>query len=153
MDFIKNILGKTEVQPDEHPQVRPIVTSPEGKIWLEVLVHVENIGDTKALHDQHLLSFPGQRIEGLQILSTIPGNKEGDRKESISLLSTLSLFLLCFAEVEIKYFAHVESDGDTAWSSGNFVGTRGKSRRLEVRYLSSPCYFFHSSVSFYKHKQ
>jgi hypothetical protein len=63
---------------EAHPQILPVITSPEGLICVQFLVHVESIGDTRSGIYQHLLSFPGKRIEGFQILSTLPGKKEGE---------------------------------------------------------------------------
>lgn len=100
MEFIKNALGFGNKE-------RPIVTTSDGKIWLDVTAHVQDHGDKKIPEGQHLVSFPGKRIEGFEINFTIP-------------------------DVEFKYMAHLENMGDTAWTShGNFIGTRGQSRRLE----------------------
>eukprot|EP00026_Physarum_polycephalum_P010465 Phypoly_transcript_10629.p1 GENE.Phypoly_transcript_10629~~Phypoly_transcript_10629.p1 ORF type:complete len:412 (+),score=85.86 Phypoly_transcript_10629:60-1238(+) len=101
MDFLKK-----KNKQEAHPEVRPVTTSPDGLICIEFLLHVEQIGDIRSGTDQHVLSFPGKRVEGFQILSTIP-------------------------EVEFKYRGHVQDVGDTEWSSGNYVGSRGRGRRLE----------------------
>lgn len=99
MEFIKNALG--------FGRERPIYTTADGKIWLDILAHVQDIGDVKVQEGKHQVIFPGKRIEGFEISYTIP-------------------------DVEIKYMAHLENKGDTAWiSHGNFIGSRGQSRRLE----------------------
>jgi hypothetical protein len=82
-------------------------TLPDGRTCLDVMVHVEGKGDVKAREGEILISHPNLRIEGIQISSIIP-------------------------DLEIHYMAHVEKVGDTAWvREGQFVGSRGRSRRLE----------------------
>lgn len=82
----------------------------ERQLLMDVLVHLEGIGDL-AFHEDEFAGTRGQsrRLEGFQ-LSFNP------------LLDGLSM----------QYMAHLQGNGDVAWvSGGQFVGTRGQSRRLE----------------------
>ena len=77
---------------------------------LDVLVHLENIGD-QTFTDDVWAGTAGQsrRLEGFQIdiLDQVP-------------------------ELGCEYMAHLQDSGDTPWvPEGQFVGTRGQSRRLE----------------------
>jgi len=80
-------------------------TLPSGATCLDIAVHVEGKGEVKAREGEVLLSFPGLRIEGIQLVSRVP-------------------------DLEIHCMAHVQDKGDTSWSTkGQLVGTKGK--RLE----------------------
>lgn len=67
MEFIKHALGFGT------GSARPSTTLSDGKIWLDVLVHVQDHGDKKIPEEQTLFKFPGHRIEGFEIVHTIPG--------------------------------------------------------------------------------
>ncbi|MEM6503453.1 MAG: hypothetical protein AAF685_16660 [Cyanobacteria bacterium P01_C01_bin.89] len=79
-------------------------------VGLEVLVHIEGIGDRK-FSDNEMAGTQGEarRLEGLQ-LSFNPR----------------------MAGLGIRYMGHVENVGDTPWvGEGQYIGTRGKGLRLE----------------------
>ena len=98
------------VKDSRHPAVvdPPLYDTTNPK--LDVLVHLQGLGDTAA-HDDQFAGTRGQsrRLEGfrLQFNPEIPG-------------------------LSMKYMAHLESTGDVPFvNEGQFVGTRGQSRRLE----------------------
>jgi peptidoglycan hydrolase-like protein with peptidoglycan-binding domain len=77
---------------------------------LDVLVHLQGIGDL-GFRENEFAGTRGQsrRLEGFQ-LQISPA----------------------VANLGVRYMAHLQNTGDTAWvSMGSFVGTRGQSRRLE----------------------
>ncbi|MEP9360740.1 hypothetical protein [Sphingomonas sp. KR3-1] len=87
----------------------PPTVSTDG-LGLDVLVHLQNIGDVH-YHAGEWAGTKGQarRLEGFQITAN-------------SAQSGLSW----------EYMAHLENIGDTGWTpAGTFVGTRGQARRLE----------------------
>jgi uncharacterized protein YjdB len=77
---------------------------------LDVLVHLENIGDQNYVNDVWAgTAGESRRLEGFQIdiVNQVPG-------------------------VSCEYMAHLQDSGDTPWvQEGAYVGTRGQSRRLE----------------------
>jgi matrixin/putative peptidoglycan binding protein/hydrophobic W protein len=81
-----------------------------GPALLEVLVHLQNIGDL-GFRDNEFAGTRGQsrRLEGFQLTLSPP-------------VQNLSM----------RYMAHLQNIGDVPFvNEGNFVGTRGQSRRLE----------------------
>lgn len=79
-------------------------------VGLEVMVHIEGIGDRK-FSDNEMAGTQGEgrRLEGLQ-LSFNPR----------------------YAGLGIRYMGHVQNVGDTPWvGEGQYVGTRGEGFRLE----------------------
>jgi hypothetical protein len=83
---------------------------PGTSIPLDVMVHLENIGD-RLFHGAEFAGTRGdaRRLEGfsIKINPPVPG-------------------------LSIRYRAHVQDIGDIPWvSEGEYVGTRGQSRRLE----------------------
>jgi hypothetical protein len=93
--------------PDRLP---PLRNSERGGIGLQVLVHLQDIGDQTFRNNQ----FAGtrgesRRLEGFQL--RIDPSVEG---------------------LSLRYMAHLQDIGDVPFTSeGEFVGTRGESRRLE----------------------
>lgn len=83
---------------------------PAVGLGLDVLVHLENIGDAQYSENQWAgTSGQSRRLEGFQIGPSDPT-----------------------ADLSWEYMAHLEGTGDTGWiPAGQFVGTRGQSRRLE----------------------
>ena len=89
------------------------VDRPTGKcpgMKLDVLVHLEDLGDRRG-HNNEFLGTRGQsrRLEGFSIKIDPP-----------------------IPNLGIRYMAHLEDIGDVPYQqNGEFIGTRGQSRRLE----------------------
>lgn len=77
---------------------------------LEVLVHLEGVGDVKGVGNEWVgTKGQNRRLEGFAL-------DVADKLPSVSL----------------EYMCHIEGSGDTAFiNEGNFCGTRGEKRRLE----------------------
>ena len=82
----------------------------EGGLGIQVLVHIQGIGDrTFGAQEYAGTKAQGRRIEGFQISidPPIPG-------------------------LNVEYMAHVEGVGDTPWlSQGELAGFRGQAKRIE----------------------
>jgi uncharacterized protein YjdB len=97
-------LNATITSPVSGNQIR------ERQLLMDVLVHLEGIGDS-FYHEDEFAGTRGQsrRLEGFQ-LSFNPG----------------------LVDLGMQYMAHLEGTADTGWyTDGQFCGTRGQSRRLE----------------------
>jgi uncharacterized protein YjdB len=100
-------LGHLSGLPNDNPFP---ITDPIARIALDVLVHLQDIGD-RVFHTPHFAGTRGQsrRLEGFQIN-----------------------FVIAINGLSAEYMAHLQDIGDTGWTAaGAFVGTRGQSRRLE----------------------
>jgi hypothetical protein len=98
------------VKDSTHPSVVAPPLYDTTNLRLDVLVHLQDIGDTLA-HDDEFAGTRGQsrRLEGFQLQSDpqVPG-------------------------LSMQYMAHLEGIGDVPFvNEGQFIGTRGQSRRLE----------------------
>lgn len=98
------------VKDSRHPTIVAPPLYDTTNLKLDVLVHLQGIGDSTA-HDDQFAGTRGQsrRLEGfrLQLNPQVPG-------------------------LSMQYMAHLQDIGDVPFvNEGQFVGTRGQSRRLE----------------------
>ena len=98
------------VKDSRHPTVVAPPLYDTTNLKLDVLVHLQGIGDSNA-HDDQFAGTRGQsrRLEGFQLQfdPQVPG-------------------------LSMQYMAHLQGIGDVPFvNEGQFVGTRGQSRRLE----------------------
>ena len=94
----------------KHPSVVAPPLYDTSNLKLDVLVHLQGIGDRLGQDDQFVgTRGESRRLEGfqLQLNPLIPG-------------------------LGLRYMAHLQGSGDVPFvNAGQFVGTRGQSRRLE----------------------
>jgi Common central domain of tyrosinase/Clostridial hydrophobic W len=98
------------VKDSMHPSVVAPPLYDSTNLKLDVLVHLQGIGDTTT-HDDQFAGTRGQsrRLEGFQLFFNpqVPG-------------------------LSMQYMAHLQGIGDAPFvNEGQFIGTRGQSRRLE----------------------
>jgi len=98
------------VKDSTHPSVVAPPLYDTTNLKLDVLVHLQGIGDTTA-HDDQFAGTRGQsrRLEGFQLF-----------------------FDLQVPGLSMQYMAHLQGIGDAPFvNEGQFIGTRGQARRLE----------------------
>lgn len=145
------------VKDSSHPTVVAPPLYDTTNLKLDVLVHLQGIGDSTA-HDDQFAGTRGQsrRLEGfqlwlnpqvpglsmqymahLQAIGDVPlvneGQFIGTRGQSRRLEGfSIQLTGPSAANYDVVYMASLEGSGDTAFfQNGQFCGTRGQSRRVE----------------------